>query len=201
MYLWTVLVLGTVRLNCNWDYDKVHEIANNHITLRKMLGHGVKYGAHEIDDGETYALQRIKDNVSLLTPEQLDRISELVVKEGHKLLNRTNVENNENNDEKQLHVENVNENENENENEDEDEDEDDNQLDVENVDENAEKLHCKFDSYVIETDVHFPTDINLLYDAARVMIQLIAVLCDRLGISEWRQYVYHIGKIKNIFEW
>jgi hypothetical protein len=191
MDLWTVLVLGTVRLNCNWDYDKVHEIANNHIALRKMLGHGVKYGAHEIDDGETYALQTIKDNVSLLTPELLDRISELVVKEGHKLLNRTNVENNENNDEKQLDVENVNENE--------DEDEDENQLDVENVDENAEKLHCKCDSYVIETDVHFPTDINLLYDAVRVMIQLIAVLCDRLGITEWRQYVYHIGKIKKYY--
>ena len=44
MDLWTVLVLGTVRLNCNWDYDKVQEIANNHLTLRKMLGHGIKLG-------------------------------------------------------------------------------------------------------------------------------------------------------------
>ena len=30
MDLWKILVLGTVRLNCNWDYDKVHDIANNH---------------------------------------------------------------------------------------------------------------------------------------------------------------------------
>ena len=30
MTLWKILVLGTLRLNCNWDYDKVHEIANQH---------------------------------------------------------------------------------------------------------------------------------------------------------------------------
>ena len=28
MDLWSILVLGTLRLNCNWDYDKVLEIAN-----------------------------------------------------------------------------------------------------------------------------------------------------------------------------
>ncbi len=26
MDLWKILILGTLRLNCNWDYDKVHEI-------------------------------------------------------------------------------------------------------------------------------------------------------------------------------
>jgi transposase, IS5 family len=30
MDLWKILVLGTLRLNCNWDFDKVHEMANNH---------------------------------------------------------------------------------------------------------------------------------------------------------------------------
>ena len=88
MDMWTILVLGTVRLNCNWDDDKVHEIANNHLTLRKMLGHGQKMSGNVIDDGEKYALQTIKDNVSLLTPELLDRVNELVVKEGHKLVKK-----------------------------------------------------------------------------------------------------------------
>jgi len=156
MDLWTILVLGTVRLNCNWDYDKVQEIANNHLTLRKLLGHGVKIGFNAIDDGETYPLQTIKDNVSLLTPEILDRINELVVKEGHEL-----------------------------------------QRKIEGTEKNKDdKLHCKCDSYVVETDVHFPTDINLLYDAVRVMIKLLAALCGKLGITEWRQYVYCIGNIK-----
>ena len=162
MDLWTILVLGTIRLNCNWDYDKVQEIANNHITLRKMLGHGFKIVGNISDDGYRYALQTIKDNVSLLTPEVLDRINELVVKEGHNLLNKKN-----NSDRKN--------------------------------EKGSMKLKGKCDSYVVETDVHFPTDINLLFDAVRVMIRLIAGLCSSLGIDEWRQHVYCIGKIKRYY--
>ena len=116
-------------------------------------------------------MQTIKDNVSLLTPEILDQINELVVKEGHKLVNKADTENNDNNEN------------NEN-----------NENDENKNDEN--KLHGKCDSYVIETDVHFPTDINLLFDAVRVMIKLIAALCGKLGIGEWRQHAYYIGKIK-----
>ena len=41
MNLWTILVLGVLRLNCNWNFDKLTEIANNHITLRLMLGHSL----------------------------------------------------------------------------------------------------------------------------------------------------------------
>ena len=80
MDIWKILVMGTIRLNCNWDYDKLHEIVNNHRTIRQMLGHGM------MDDDKTYPLQTLKDNVSLLTPETLDQINTLVVKEGHKLL-------------------------------------------------------------------------------------------------------------------
>ncbi|ETR67742.1 MAG: hypothetical protein OMM_04974 [Candidatus Magnetoglobus multicellularis str. Araruama] len=112
MDMWTILVLGTVRLNCNWDYDKVHEIANNHLTLRKMLGHGLKMNGNVIDDGENYALQTIKDNVSLLTPELLDRVNELVVKEGHKLVNKT--DNKQNKDNNETGNDNDNDNDNEN---------------------------------------------------------------------------------------
>ena len=57
MLLWKILVLGTLRLNCNWDYDKVKEIADNHKTLRQMLGHG----DFEEDDYQ-YPIQTIKDN-------------------------------------------------------------------------------------------------------------------------------------------
>ena len=32
-------MLGTIRVNSNWDYDKLKEIADNHRTLRLMLGH------------------------------------------------------------------------------------------------------------------------------------------------------------------
>ena len=63
MDLWKILVLGTLRLNCYWDYDKVHEMANNHNKIRQMLGHS------KTDFDSKYALQTIKDNIVLLTPQ------------------------------------------------------------------------------------------------------------------------------------
>ena len=79
MDLWKIFVLGALRLNCNWDYDKLHEIANNHIRLRQMLGHG------GMGDDYEYALQTIRDNVALFTPEVLDKINQIVVKYGHEV--------------------------------------------------------------------------------------------------------------------
>ncbi len=87
MNLWKILVMATIRINCNWDYDKLQEIINNHRTIRQMLGHGM------MDDDKAYPLQTLKDNVSLLTPEILDKINTLVNKEGHKLLVKKKIKN------------------------------------------------------------------------------------------------------------
>ena len=87
MNLWKILVMATIRINCNWDYDKLQEIINNHRTIRQMLGHGM------MDDDKTYPLQTLKDNVSLLTPEILDKINTLINKEGHKLLVKKKIKN------------------------------------------------------------------------------------------------------------
>ena len=43
-------------------------------------------------------------------------------------------------------------------------------------------LNGRCDSFVVETDVHFPTDINLLLDALRKVIVLTARLCNGFGI-------------------
>jgi len=82
MELWKILVLGTLRLNCNWDYDKLEEMANEHMTLREMLGHS------PFNRKVRYPLQTLKDNISLFTPEILDRINKVVVDAGHKLLKK-----------------------------------------------------------------------------------------------------------------
>jgi hypothetical protein len=82
MDLWRVLVLGTVKLNCEWNYDKVKEMADNHLKIREMLGH-VPY----LDDTK-YPLQTLRDNVSLLTPELLEKINVLVVQAGHCLVKK-----------------------------------------------------------------------------------------------------------------
>jgi hypothetical protein len=147
MNLWKILVLGALKLNCNWDYDKVHNISNEHKTVRQFLGHAL------FDFNEQYSLQTIKDNVSLLKPEVLDKINELIVRAGHQIIGHSTYE----------------------------------------------LLQGRCDSFVVETDVHFPTDINLLLDAARKVVFLTGKECNRLGITEWRQCRHIYKKIKKIF--
>jgi transposase, IS5 family len=147
MGLWKILVLGTLRLSCNWDYDKLHEIANNHITLRQMLGHGL------MDSNYQYKLQTLKDNISLFTPEILDKINQIAVKYGQEIAGKKK----------------------------------------------DEKLTGSCDSFVVETDVRYPTDINLLFDALRKMLTLIMGICGELNFSDWRQGKLHLRKIKSLF--
>lgn len=147
MDLWKIFVLGTLRLNCNWDYDKLHDIANNHKRVREMLGHGA------MDADYQYALQTLKDNISLFTPDILDKINQIVVNFGHKIAGKKD----------------------------------------------EEKLHGSCDSYVVETNVHFPTDINLLFDAIRVMVRLVMKIAYGLDLPGWRQGKLHIRKFKTLY--
>lgn len=82
MEQWKILVLGVVRLGLDADYDRLQELANQHKTLRQMLGHADWY------DQQTYELQTLKDNLRLFTPEILGRINTAVVRAGHALLKK-----------------------------------------------------------------------------------------------------------------
>lgn len=82
---WRILVLGTLRLGLNTNYDRLQELANNHRTLRQMLGHSDWFDEHPYE----YALNTIKDNVRLFTPEILDQINQEVVRAGHRLLKKS----------------------------------------------------------------------------------------------------------------
>lgn len=82
MAMWSIFVMGVLRLSLNCDYDRVHNLVNNHRTIRQILGHGI------MDDKKLYNLQTLKDNVVLLTPEVLDRVNQAVVKAGHELLKK-----------------------------------------------------------------------------------------------------------------
>jgi hypothetical protein len=81
MELWKILVCGVLRLDLNADYDRVCELVNHHNTIREMLGHGPF-------NAEMYHFQTLKDNVSLFTPELLDKINQLVVAAGHVLVKK-----------------------------------------------------------------------------------------------------------------
>jgi hypothetical protein len=89
----------------------------------------------------------------LFTPEVLDKINQVIVKAGHRV--------------------------------------------VGHPPEASLKGRC--DSFVVETNVHYPTDINLLFDAIRKLFLLITVVCGRVGIPGWRQSQHNIRKIKKLF--
>lgn len=142
MNQWAILVLGCVRLGLNADYDRLHELANQHRTLRLMLG---------LADWEekTFSLQTLKDNLALFTPEILARINQAVVEAGYGLLGKKNG-----------------------------------------------PAGGRCDSFVVETDVHFPTDISLLYDAMRVLLHLCRQFSDTYGLKGWRQFKSGLKKLK-----
>lgn len=85
MEQWKILVLGTLRLGLNTDYDRVHELSNEHRTIRQMLGHS----DWADDESSRYQLQTIKDNLRLFTPDLLDRINQVMVRAGHALVKKS----------------------------------------------------------------------------------------------------------------
>ncbi|MFK0569935.1 MAG: ISNCY family transposase, partial [Endozoicomonas sp.] len=36
MHLWNILVLAVLRVNLNWDYDRLREMASHHAIIRAM---------------------------------------------------------------------------------------------------------------------------------------------------------------------
>lgn len=60
-------------------------------------------------------------------------------------------------------------------------------------------LKCRGDSFVVQTNVHFPTDINLLFDAMRKAVELTGKLFESCGLTPWRQYRHHIKTLKKSY--
>ena len=145
MDIWQILVLAILRVNCNWDWDKIMYMANTHGQIREMMGIGEW-------DGKRFALQTIKDNVSLLKPDTLSKIGALAVKAGHRMLKVDGLE-----------------------------------------------LTGRCDSFVVETDVHYPTDINLLLDAMRKIVFMTAELSLNTGVPGWRKVECNYKKTKKLY--
>ena len=60
-------------------------------------------------------------------------------------------------------------------------------------------LELKVDSYVLETDVHFPTDLNLLWDAGRKCVDLVAQLRQSgYALPGWRKAKDWRRQLKNL---
>ncbi len=143
MEQWSILVLGTLRVALNADFDRIQELANEHRTLRMMLGHG-------IFDDKNYRLQTLRDNLKLFTPDIMERINTEVIRSGYQLLNL----------------------------------------------EMTGKIQGRCDSFVLKTDVHFPTDINLLYDAMKSLFRQCVNWRESYHLPDWRQHKYNLAEFK-----
>ena len=61
----------------------------------------------------------------------------------------------------------------------------------------AAALHLKTDSFVVESNVHFPTDYNLLWDSARKVLDMITKTQDKHKLPGWRKLKNWRGDLKN----
>ncbi|MEK9165232.1 MAG: ISNCY family transposase [Patescibacteria group bacterium] len=63
----------------------------------------------------------------------------------------------------------------------------------------GEKLHLKTDSYALQTNVHFPTDLNLLWDALRKGLDTVRKLQQETKLEGWRKIKLIYRNTKSIF--
>ena len=148
MDLWRILVMGVLKQGLRCDFDRLREIVNRHADVQAFLGHDVWF------DPCRYKLQTIRDNVSLLTPELLGKISDLVAAAGHGILG------------KKL----------------------------------GAPLAGRCDSFVVETDVHYPTDVNLLRDSALRLLREASRACGAFGVDGWLKRRYWEKTVGALFE-
>lgn len=74
---WEILVLASVRLGCDLDFDALQDLADNHRNLRQMLMVGPY-------DDKRYPRSTIHDNLSKLTAGTIGKIIQKTVDIGHK---------------------------------------------------------------------------------------------------------------------
>jgi hypothetical protein len=138
MDLWQIFVLAQFRLCLNISYDRLHELANEHHTLRQIMGIEKGFGHERYEIG----YQTIIDNVSLLDDEMVKELNTIIVEFGHGVFKKKE----------------------------------------------EAALHLKTDSFVVESNVHFPTDYNLLWDCARKCLDTVSFFLEKYpDIQGWRK--------------
>ena len=76
-------VLAVVKQGLGCDFDRLHDLANQHMAIRQFLGHA------DIGDKTRYHYQTLVDNVSLLTPKLLGKVNQLAVESGHTVVGKS----------------------------------------------------------------------------------------------------------------
>ena len=140
---WEIIVLAAARLGCNLDYDKLQDLAENHRSLRQIMGIGD--WQEEVD----FDWRRIEDNLLKLRPETLKKIVAVVVKAGHAL-------------------------------------------------EPKAIAAVRGDTFVVETNIHHPTESTLIGDGLRKILPLAAELAAENGLEGWRQHEHLLRQVRTL---
>lgn len=139
MDLWVIFVLAQVRLCLNVSYDVLHNLANNHHTLRCLMGQEFSIGYKPVK----FEYQNIYDNVSMLSEELITEINAVILEFGYEKVFKK----------KEITA-----------------------------------LRLKSDSFVVESNVHFPTDYNLLWDSARKCLDTVSKFLEKYdNLDGWRK--------------
>ena len=143
MDYWQILVLAAVRLGCNYTYDQLEDLSENHNKLRAIMGIG------EWDHQTQFKWRTIRDNLCALKPETIDEVSRLIVAEGHTIVPKA-----------------------------------------------IEKVRA--DSFVMETNIHYPTESSLIRDGLRKILEICSELAVGDSIVGWRQHQYLLKRVKQL---
>jgi hypothetical protein len=136
---WEITVLAAARLGCNLDYDKLQDLAENHRSLRHIMGIG-DWQTEEVD----FDWRRIEDNLIKLRPETLQKINDLIVRAGHALQPQA-------------------------------------------------IAAVRGDTFVVETNIHYPTESSLIGDGLRKVVAEAVALANDHALDGWRQH-QHVRK-------
>ena len=63
----------------------------------------------------------------------------------------------------------------------------------------GERLRGRCDSFVVETDVHYPTDVSLLWDALRCLLRETGRAAGRHAVGGWRQWRHLSKEVRKLF--
>ena len=63
----------------------------------------------------------------------------------------------------------------------------------------GEPLRGRCDSFVVETDVHYPTDVTLLWDAMRCLLGELGRAARKHHLAGWRQWRHLTQDVKKCF--
>lgn len=140
---WEILVLAAVRLGCDLKYDRLQDLAENHRSLRHLMGIG------NWDQTTSFDWRRIRDNVCLLRAETIERISHCVVATGHQLAPEATA-------------------------------------------------WTRADSFVVETNIHYPSESSLIRDGIRKVLELCAPLASAWQLPGWRQSEHLYKTVKRL---